>query len=158
MRLLAILFGIVCSTVFAASPTATPQQVSASIDRQGARAFLASLDEAAIDRLMTHIDSGQPAWVALAPKIAEGADAGSAEELGIALAYALPKNATAVLNAVDPVEGDAHILSISRVCGIPFIDTPPRGYEAKALRAVSAVKDPALQDKKTRCLAALKKK
>ncbi|MBB5412423.1 hypothetical protein HDG34_006395 [Paraburkholderia sp. HC6.4b] len=71
---------------------------------------------------------------------------------GIALAYALPRNPTAVLKVVDPVEGDSHILAVSRVCGIPFIDDAPKNYKAKALHGVSAV-----TTAKVRCLDALRR-
>jgi hypothetical protein len=43
-----------------------------------------------------------------------------------------------------------------RVCGILFIDAVPLEYKEMALRAVAAVTDPALQQVKRRCLAALK--
>jgi len=157
MKPLALLLALLCSTTFAAPLIKTPQQISAAIDKQGAHAFLASLDEQASDKLLDHIGSGQAAWVALAPKLATGADAAIAEGLGIALAYALPKNASVVLKAVDPVEGDTHILAISRVCGIPFVEEAPFAYKTKALRAVAAVKNPALRQVRERCLAALKK-
>ncbi|WP_322012043.1 hypothetical protein [Paraburkholderia sp. J12] len=53
------------------------------------------------------------------------------------------------------MDGDGHSLQVSRVCGIPFIDTIPHGYKAKALRAVEKVSDPQLQQIKIRCLKAL---
>ncbi|APA86497.1 hypothetical protein BJG93_14665 [Paraburkholderia sprentiae WSM5005] len=134
----------------------TPAEVSAAIGRQGANVFFRSLDEAAVDRLFDRIGAGRADWVALAPKLAEGADGANAEGLGIALAYALPRNPAAVLKVVDPVEGDSHILAISRVCGIPFIEDAPKNYKTKALRAVSAVTTVNRQIK-TRCLDALRK-
>ncbi|MGF6612072.1 hypothetical protein OKW45_006994 [Paraburkholderia sp. WSM4175] len=69
---------------------------------------------------------------------------------------ALPRNTATALKVVDPVEGDSHILAISRVCGIPFIDDAPKNYKAKALHAVSAVTT-ANPHIKARCLDALRK-
>lgn len=156
MRLRALFLGLALGGVAcAATPVITPERVAASIEKQGAQAFLASLDETTIDTLLDRIGSGQRAWVALTPRLAPGADGANAEGLGIALAYALPKNATAVLGAVDPIEGDGHILAVSRVCGVPFIDEPPHRYRQDALVAVKAVKEQALQAVKARCLAKL---
>jgi hypothetical protein len=128
----------------------------AAIGRQGASAFLSSPDDAAVDRLFERIGTGRADWVALAPKLADGADGADAEGLGIALAYALPRNPAAALKVVDPVEGDSHILAISRVCGIPFIDDAPKNYKAKALHAVSVVTT-ANPQIKARCLDALRR-
>jgi hypothetical protein len=157
MKRLALLLIGGYGLAFAAPPIATPDQVFAAISEYGAVAFFSSLDYQAAERLLDHIGTGDAAWVALAPELSAGADGANAEGLAIALAYALPKNATAVLKIVDPVEGDGHILAISRICGIPFIEQVPRLYKSKALRAVVAVKDPALQQVKGRCVSILKK-
>lgn len=156
VRLLVAL--LLCSSIVAtADPRfATPAQVSAAIDSKGASAFFSSLDDRDAERLFSRIGTGQAEWTRLASKLADGADGANAEGLVIALAYALPKNPAVVLAIVDPVEGDSHILAISRVCGTPFIDPPPKNYKAKALRAVSAVKTIAPQIK-SRCLEALRK-
>jgi hypothetical protein len=157
MRNYAFALAIIGSSAWAGPAITSPAQVSAAIERQGAATFLASLSADDTDRLMDKIGSGRSEWIALAPKLAEGADAGNAEGLGIELAYALPKNPRAVLSVVDPLEGDGHILEISRVCGIPFIETVPAGYKVKALRAVRSVTDPRLRDVKARCIKALQK-
>ncbi len=92
--------------------------------------------------------------MALAPKLAPGADAGAAEELPIALAFALPKNPRAVLAVLGggfPVED---------VCSAPFIegtvkDIPAYVKEAKA--AVARVTDAKLAKVRDACLAELRK-
>ncbi|WP_028225334.1 hypothetical protein [Paraburkholderia ferrariae] len=155
MKRLAMILLVASGAAFAAPPIGTPDQISTAVDSKGAQAFFESLSEDDADKLMDKIGSGQSQWIALAPKLAKGADASNAEGLGIELAYALPKNPTAVLGVVDPVDGDGHSLQVSRVCGIPFIETIPRGYKAKALRAVEKVSDPQLQQIKARCLKAL---
>ncbi|RDS82933.1 hypothetical protein DWU98_07300 [Dyella monticola] len=140
----------------AAQPITTPVQVAAAIEREGAGHFFASLDDQASEQLFDKIEGGNADWVALAPKLALGADGANAEGLVIALAYALPRNPSVVLKIVDPVEGDRHILAISRVCGIPFIEEVPKDYKVKALRAVASAKgvDTKIQ---SRCLEALSK-
>ncbi|MGF6293482.1 hypothetical protein [Paraburkholderia youngii] len=155
-KLLALLILVCASAAVGAVQSNTPAEVSAAIGRQGASAFFRSLDEATADRLFEQIGTGRADWVALAPKLAVGADGANAEGLGIALAYALPRNPAAVLKVVDPLEGDGHVLAISRVCGIPFIDDAPKNYKAKALHAVSAITT-ANPHIKARCLDVLRK-
>lgn len=157
MKRFATLALLCVSSVAAASPSWTPEQVRAEVEQKGAQAFFAGLNERDADALFDDIGSGKTAWVALAPKLAEGADAGNAEGLGIALAEALPKNAEAVLAVTDPVDIDGHSLAVSRVCGIPFIETVPPGYKAKALRAVRKVHSPQLRAIRARCVAVLQK-
>jgi hypothetical protein len=160
MRKHIALLALACASAAAAAAAAaqdnTAAEVSAAIAQQGASAFFRSLDDAAVDRLFERIGTGRAEWVALAPQLAVGADGANAEGLGIALAYALPKNPAAVLKAVDPVEGDSHILAVSRVCGMPFIDEAPKNYKTKALRAVASVTT-ANPHVKARCLDALRK-
>jgi len=139
----------------AASQITTPAEAAAAIDRDGARAFLASLDEAGAEHLFENIQSGRASWIALTPKLAAGADAANAEGLGIALAYALPKNAAAVLNAVAVDDASNSALAVSRVCGVPFIEEVPKGYRQKALRAVAAAKD-VVPHVRQQCLQALR--
>ncbi|MPW09304.1 hypothetical protein GCT19_27220 [Paraburkholderia sp. CNPSo 3155] len=155
-KLLAVMILGCASGAVGAVQGNTPAEVSAAIGRQGAGAFLRSLDEAAVDRLFERIGTGRADWVALAPKLAVAADGANAEGLGIALAYALPRNPAAVLKVADPVEGGSHILALPRVCGIPFIDDVPKNYKSKALHAVSAVTT-ANPHIKARCLDALRK-
>ena len=99
---------------------------------------------------------GGSQWVALAPGLAPGADAGSAEGLGISLALALPKNPRAVLAAIDPANG--HVLGAGRVCGMPFIEDTVKdrpAYRRRALRAVRGVSDRSLANARAACLSAL---
>jgi hypothetical protein len=108
-------------------------------------------------RVLDHIDTGASAWVALAPKLAPGTDAGSAEGLAIALAYALPKNPRAVLSVLDP---DSKVIAPANVCSAPFIEDAVNdipGYVRRAKAAVSRVTALRLREIRTGCLAELGK-
>jgi len=134
----------------------SPQAIQRDIDLHGAgpvvRRLLANGD---YERVMDRIDAGDGRWIALAPKLAPGADAGAAEELPIALAFALPKNAHAVLSVLGP-----NGFPIEDVCSAPFIEgtvKDVRGYIRRAEQAVSAVGDPKLATARDACLAELRK-
>ncbi|KRE90783.1 hypothetical protein ASG87_01215 [Frateuria sp. Soil773] len=134
------------------------EEVGARITQVGAKAFLDGLSEDQLDELYGRIESGASAWVALAPRIAQGADAANAEGLTIELAFALPKNPEAVLS-VATLHDDV-MLGVDRVCGMPFIEDTVKdrpAYKRKATTAVRAVSDPDLQTIKQACLSALGK-
>ena len=140
----------------AAAGALTPSDIAAEIDTHGAEAVVARLfKNGDYDRVLGHIDTGDASWVALAPKLAPGTDAGTAEALPIALAFALPRNAAAVLAVLDP---GSSILDPESVCGVPFIEDTVKdipGYVRRAKAAVAKISDPKLQVSKTACLAAL---
>jgi hypothetical protein len=140
----------------AASPL-SPDRIAAEIQAQGAEAVVQRLfKHGDYDRVLAKIDTGAASWVALAPKLAPGTDAGTAEALPIALAFALPKNPAAVLAVLDPQN---EILAPDSVCGVPFIEDTVKdipGYIKRARAMVSKVADPGLQAMKAACLAALK--
>lgn len=132
----------------------TPAAVAASLARDGPRATVNALfDQHRWDYVSGRIGAGDAAWIALAPRLAAGADAGTAEDLPIALAFALPRNAPAVLAAVRSGAFD-----VGDVCGAPFIegtmDDLPR-YLRRATAAVAAVRAPDLAETRRACLAAL---
>src|SRR6266851_2180840 len=93
-------------TLSEAAPRVSPALLRAEIGRSGARAVVGKLwDGGQWEAVMAHIDGGEGSWVALAPALEPGTDAGASEELGIALAYALPRNPMAVLAVLDPNNG-----------------------------------------------------
>lgn len=143
--------------VGAAASLPTPTRIEASVRQRGAQATMAILAEAGQwDAVAAKMGDGGSAWVALAPKLAPGADAGSAEALGISLAFALPRNPRAVLAAIDPANG--HVLGADRVCGMPFIEDTVKdrpAYRRQALRAVARVSDRSLANARAACLSAL---
>jgi hypothetical protein len=154
----AILLGLACAGAAAAAPRfaahPTPAEIVRSLAAAGPRATVDALwDQGRWDYVSGRIGRGDAAFVALAPKLAAGADAGTAEDLPIALAFALPRNAPAVLAAIEGGPFDA-----AEVCGAPFIedtvsDIPD--YRRRATAAVQAVVDPRLVPVKAACLAAL---
>lgn len=160
MKSLAMIVCLACmASAACASESLTARQVAARIKAQGAKATIAKLAaDDQWDTLAEHIVDGDPDWIALAPQLAPGSDAGSAEDLGIALAFALPKRPVEVLHAIDP--GNGIVLGVDRVCGMPFIEDTVQdrgGYKRKAVEAVRAVTDAGLQDVKRACLAVLDK-
>jgi hypothetical protein len=107
------------------------------------------------DELMSHIDSGQSDWIALAPTLAPGTDAGATLMLMLSLAEALPKNPVAVLSVLAP---DEVAVAPESVCNAGFIETPKGGFLAYIRRAQSAVrrvKDVRLAKRKSECLGFL---
>ena len=139
---------------FARHPTAA--EVEASIARHGARATVSALfDEGRWDYVADQIARGGSAWVALAGVLAPGTDAGTAEDLPVELAFALPRNAPAVLAVVASGAED-----IGDVCGAPFIEGTIRdlpAYKRRAMAAVQKVTAPSLAKTRAACLDALSK-
>ena len=153
----------ITSSGHAADPTASA--VRAAISRDGARAVVQRFTQAhQFDRIVDLIGTGAPAWVRLAPLLAPGTDGATGEGLGIALAYALPRNAAAVLKVVStapypPTDAVDIVLSIDRVCSVPFIEPPPGAnerYRNRAIAALDTVRDPRLLDRRRRCLRTLR--
>lgn len=151
----ASLTATVAAASAAAGPTITPQIVRRSIQDHGARRTINDLQKKGRWETVTDaMDAGKPAWIALAPLLASGSDAGSAEDLGLSLAFALPTSPQAVLAALDMRNG--HILNADRVCGRPFIeDTEPRNYRIRSVAALARVHAPSLLARKQACLKAL---
>lgn len=144
-------------TAPAAAASLSPGRIAEDIAAHGAQAVVARLAaHGDYDRVLGHIDAGEGPWIALAPQLSPGADAGNAEALVISLAFALPKNPAAVLAVLSGKDG----FPIDDVCGAPFIEGTLRdigAYVRKAEAAVSRVTTPALQDAKKACLAQLQK-
>lgn len=153
----ALVLALACSTANASAPL-NPSTLAKQLEDEGAKATVNKMSESEWDSVLTHIDSGNAAWVALVPKLAEGTDGGNSEDLGIGLAYALPKNAKAVLLVIDPNNGP--VLGVSRVCSAPFIEDTVKNipaYIKRAKVALAKVRDVSLQDVKRACLAELAK-
>lgn len=137
---------------FAEHPSAA--EVAASLVRYGPRATVSALwDKRRWDYVSDRIGAGDAAWVALAPRLAAGADAGIAEDLPVALAFALPRNAPAVLAALASGAFD-----VDEVCGAPFIENTVSdipAYRRQAQAAVLRVAVPRLASVRAACLRAL---
>ncbi len=154
----AMWLGVVLAAAAAAAPAIGPVQVSAEIGRTGAHATIARLARSGQwDGVITRIGEGSDAWLAVAAELAPGSDAGSAEDLGIGLATALPHNAAGVLRTAS-LKSSGTPIGIVHVCGVPFIEqaaAAAEAYRKQAVTAVSHLRDPSLADRKAICLAAL---
>jgi hypothetical protein len=144
---------------YPAGPPITPAQVRALIRSRGATAAVQFLDRPGNardrwDTVIRGIASGNQAWLDLAPEIAAGTDAGTAEEYAIALSDALVGNATGTLRLVMAGSRD-----VTDVCAEMGIETPRRqrrAYDAAAIVAVQAVTAPDLRGAKAMCLTSLR--
>ncbi|MCW7548252.1 hypothetical protein OO184_09950 [Photorhabdus sp. APURE] len=99
----------------------TPKQVTEKVNSMGARKFVISTlpntDDSTWDYILSHISSGNSEWLNIVPILSTGVDAGSAEDLTIAVATAIPKNASVVLSILN----DANVsISTDSVCSLPF--------------------------------------
>jgi hypothetical protein len=141
-----------------ATTALSPERILRDIEAEGARAVVDRLwTSGDYDRVLGHIDTGEPAWIALAPKLAPGAAAGSSDELTVALAYALPKNPLAVLAVLDPA---SPVIGPRNVCSAPFgadTDGEIHRYARRARAAIARVAGAASHEMKAACLAALRK-
>jgi len=167
VRLVRMIVGLlVChaTAVAATGSGMTAAEIGAEIDAKGAKAVINRLSTANVvamgrsdwSRTMDQIWNGRLAYIALAPKLAQGADSGPADDLGIALARALPVAPAAVLRVIDRHNGP--VLGVGRVCGAPFIDPAAKdasGYLRAVQSAVDEVDAPRLQHVKAACLERL---
>ena len=157
MRMLAF---IVCQLIATAAwaRSLSPTDVEQRINQYGAAQAVRELDSNGdYDVILNQIQNGSGQWIGIAPQLALGADAGAAEDLGIALAFALPKNPEAVLSIIDVRDGP--VLGVHRVCGVPFIEgsvSDVHPYITRSLTAVNRVRRPELARVKQMCLDALR--
>jgi hypothetical protein len=142
---------------WAAGPPVTPAEVAEMLDRQGAQATVGALwgesDNSRWATVARGIAMGDPAWLELAPRIAEGVDAGTSTEFSLALQDALTTNAAGALRLMSRL-GDG-----AAGCTDNSMEAPPeqvRGFYAAATASVEAVRDPALQEIRNACLAQLR--
>ena len=104
------------------------------------------------DEVLRGVESGDPRWLALVPRLDPGTDAGTAEFLRIAVAEALPKNPAGVLRFASQLSWFRY------ACGYPMIEPTKRemrAYFAMTIPALKAVHNPALAHSKHICLAEL---
>jgi hypothetical protein len=133
----------------------TPGWLRTEIGANGAKAVVDRLFDAdRYDEVSRAVAKGERAWLDLVPLVAGGTDASTSEDLMIALALALPRNAEGVLKA-SKLAG----LAVGLICSAPFyetmqVDTPH--YLRTATRAVEHVRGEALLGVRSECLSALK--
>jgi hypothetical protein len=151
-----------CGAALAAEEAAlSAAEIRAEIDAKGAKAVITRLSSAHVNamgqsdwsRTMDQIWNGRVAYIALAPKLAQGADGKSAEDLSTALARALPAAPEAVLRVIDRHNGP--VLGVGRICGVPFAEPSSKdtsGYLRAAQSAVDDVDTPRLERVRAACL------
>ncbi len=156
MKFAALIFALALAAPALAAPL-SPKAIAADIKAHGADAVVTRLFTSGdYDRVLDHIDKGEAEWLALAPKLAPGTDAGTAEALVIALAFALPRNPRSVL----ALTTGENAFPVEDVCGAPFIEGTigdVGDYVKKAKAAVARVSDVKLAKAKAACLAQLDK-
>lgn len=143
----------------AASPD--PSHVKSDLQHLPAKKVISNLKKRGeFELILKRIDEGDAQWIALAPSLYKGTDAGDSEDIEIALATALPKNALAVLSALN---GNTAISEgqprIDKVCGVPFIEPTDRfiqKYLKESTAALKAVSDEKLLPLAKKCLGYLK--
>jgi hypothetical protein len=149
--------GIIVGTTALQAAKPEPGEVEQAMEAEGPRAVVNRLwNSGDYEEVLRRMAAGDKRWVALAPALAQGADAAAAEGLSVALAQALPHNAEGVLRVLDP---SRRALSPERVCGVPFVegtDIDIPSFLAEATAAVSAVSSDRLQPAKAACLAELR--
>jgi hypothetical protein len=136
----------------AAQQDLTPQLVSALLDAKGPPGPAWHMPEEGLAPILTGIGNGDPAWLALAPRLKGGGNAGFNESLPIALSRALQHNPAAVLRLLGPDFPPAVI------CRDNEIDPQPgavRAYYAATIPAVRNVTDQGLAAMRGDCLAKL---
>ena len=146
-----MLFG--AGGAFAGSVTAS--QLMAEITRDGAVVVvnrLAAGSGASWANVLTHIESGQDAWLGVARALRSGVDAGTGEDLTTAVATALRGNPAGVLKMTDSG------FPIAQVCDVPLIE--PTGAQVQhwkhdVLSALARVHDAGLSEKVQQCRAAI---
>jgi hypothetical protein len=141
MRTVFVFMGLLAAGPSLAAPHVTVAEIRKVIQVEGPKNAVMTLWSAnKWEAFMDKISSGDGTFIALAPEIRPGTDAGSAEDLTNSLAEGLPRNPRAVLRVLD-LSSDV-VLGVENVCSVPLIDDTEaraRAYKVKALRAVRSV-------------------
>lgn len=138
-----------------------PEAIQPLIDQHGAQTVVLGLLNSGSaetgglwSQIETGVKSGADGWLGLVPALTAGVDGATASGLKLAVQSALAANAPGVLKLI----GEAR--PVGDVCTIGLIEPTPEALKAAkdaAVKAVTAVKDPALKDVKAACLAELAK-
>lgn len=139
----------------------TPDEVRALIARDGPQGAVAALMQpvgadggARWGTVENGVASGEQVWLDLYPAIRPGTDGETGEGLSMALSQALTANAAGALRLmnteIDDVAGHCQSRQIE-----PTAQERTEFY-TRAIAAVEAVDDPALAQRRTACLAALR--
>jgi hypothetical protein len=148
-------------SLWKSGPAISPDEVRKLVEAEGAdgavRKLSSSQDpEAPLpwSTVMAGIARGEPRWLAIAPLIRPGTQAGSGEEYSMALTDALTTNATGALRLMALEEGGS-----DGYCVATDYETPPeqiRAYCTAAIANLERVGEPELQGIKATCLRQLR--
>jgi len=136
----------------------TPAEVRTMLAAQGPRSTVQALAHPDTnnrwDTVVRGIAMGEQDWLGLVPQLRNGTDAGTTDDLVIALSDTVITNPTGALRLFAPQPTDA-----ANFCTDNGFETPPaqtRAYYAAAIAAVESVNAPELQSIKAACLARLR--
>ncbi|MHA0851433.1 hypothetical protein ACV094_06705 [Serratia nematodiphila] len=154
---ISLLAGALLAVNFSASAMALDsQEVGYNIEARGARPVVAQLGKAGqFGAVENSIRLGDDSWIALAPKLAGGGNAGFTAGIKSALSAALIYNPAAVLQALNK----GNDLSLNDICTAPPEvqgDTAISSFRERATHALSTVRVGDLSAPRDACIAALK--
>ena len=143
-----------------AQPTLSPQSVLNSAGSLGARATLERLynDQRQWSALLAGIATGTPSWLNVATTLHVVSDAGSSEQLSLAVGEALEHRPTNVLRLAVPN------FSLEVLCDGPDLDDPRFNSYRLSIAAIErrqaklrSIHDPSLAALRDSCVAELEK-
>ncbi|MEL5503867.1 hypothetical protein IBZ12_22140 [Serratia ureilytica] len=154
---ISLLAGALLAVSFSASALELDsQEVGYNIEARGARPVVAQLGKAGqFSAVENSIRLGDDNWIALAPKLAGGGNAGFTAGIKSALSAALIYNPAAVLQALNK----GNDLPLNDICTAPPEvqgDTAITSFRERAARALSTVRVGDLSAPRDACIAALK--
>ena len=137
----AFVAALLCIAAAPAPPT--PGAVRARLAAESPKRTVAALSAgrgAGWEAVLRGVSRGDRRWIAIAPELAEGADAGASEALHAALSDALATAPVQVLTLTPAT------VTLDRLCGVPLIEPTEAQvvrYLAPRLLALSRVRGPA---------------
>lgn len=152
-----LLAGTLLAVSFSSSAMAPDaQEIGYNIEARGAAPVVAQLAKAGqLHAVEDSIRLGDDGWIALAPKLANGGNAGFTSGIKSALSSALVYNPAAVLHALN----QGNNLPINDICTAPPEvqgDTAITSFRQRATHALSTVRVGDLGAPRDACMAALK--
>jgi len=169
-RWLAMILSLGCAAAFGLEPyqkLPTAGELNAAIGREGAREVLwkglwPADNGKVLGALIEKIRSGETGWLQLAARLRPVSDAAASEKLDSAVSDALPRAPGRVLRIAE-LGAAPGSFSIASICSGPSLrteDSAPesarRWYE-NSERALMGFRSPALESKRTACLAEVKR-
>lgn len=135
----------------------TPTQIDNRISRDGANAVVRAMSDQQFDRAMDHAASGDARWLRAVVRLYPGTDGARGEGVDKALSDALQTKPHEVLSLLQAHPNLPRPESLCEDRAIEPSTHDVTRFNERALRAVQAVNDPALQELRTACLASLRK-